>query len=121
MMSIPFIIRIPSGISMEVAFRHDIVQMVVHASLMVKVVLGILLLLSIISWAIIFVKLRLLGKAKRETAGFLEFFWDNRGLKRTYNACKDLKFSPVVHIFVAGYSELSRIQKIQASSVSEED
>ncbi|MDY6974039.1 MAG: MotA/TolQ/ExbB proton channel family protein [Thermodesulfobacteriota bacterium] len=119
-MNVPFIFGIPIGISVEAAFRHDIVQMVIHAGLMVKAVLVVLLLLSIISWAIIFFKLRLLGKAKRQTASFLEVFWDDRGLKRTYAACKALSYSPVVHVFIAGYTELSRIQKIHTLSSSED-
>ena len=101
---------------MEVALGHDIVQMIIHAGLMVKFVLLILFLFSIISWAIIFVKFRLLRKAKEETEIFLELFWDTKDLKEGYLACQDLRYSPVAHVFRSGYSEFSRIRKIRADS-----
>ena len=94
--------------------------MIIHAGPMVKFVLGILLTFSTVSWAIIFVKYRLFSNAKKETESFLEIFWEGRGLKRVYGACKDLPFSPVARLFSSGYSEINRIQKIQASSNSEE-
>lgn len=115
MVSIPFITQIPVGVSVGGAISHDIIQMILHAGLMVKFVLWILLLFSVISWAIIFMKFRLLRKAKEETARFLEIFWESRELKKIYTACEDLGFSPVARLFRAGYSELSRIRKIQSS------
>lgn len=120
MVNIPLITQIPVGVSVGGAISHDIIQMILHAGLMVKFVLWILLLFSVISWAIIFMKFRLLRKAREETARFLEVFWESRELKRIYTACEDLRFSPVARLFRAGYSELSRIRKIQSSLNSEE-
>lgn len=119
MVSIPFITQIPVGVSVGGAISHDIIQMILHAGLMVKFVLWILLLFSVISWAIIFMKFRLLRKAREETARFLEIFWESRELKKIYTACEDLRFSPVARLFRAGYSELSRIRKIQSSEAQE--
>lgn len=118
MITIPFITQIPTGISLSGALGHDIIQMIIHAGLMVKFVLLILFLFSIISWAIIFVKFRLLRNAKYETADFMELFWERRDLKRIYAACDDLKFSPVARLFKAGYGEFNRLRKIQASANS---
>lgn len=115
MINIPFIAQIPIGVSLESAFANDIVQMILHAGPMVKFVLGLLLLFSTVSWAIILVKIRLFRNAKKETEGVLEVFWEGRGLKRVHMACKDLAFSPVARLFRAGYSELNRIKKLQAS------
>jgi len=120
MTGIPFIAQLPVSASVEGAFGSDIVQMIIHAGPMVKFVLGILLFFSTASWAIIFVKVRLFRKAKYETEHILEVFWEGRGLKTIHAACKDLPFSPVARLFRAGYTELSRIQKIQASSNAEE-
>lgn len=117
---IPFVTQIPVGASMERAFGHDIVQMIIHAGPMVKFVLLVLLLFSVISWAIIFMKWRLFRKAKAETEYFLEVFWESRDLKKIYLASKDLGFSPVGRLFKAGYAEFDRLRKIQASSDSEE-
>ena len=102
MINIPFIAQIPAGVSLGGAFGHDIIQMIIHAGLVVKFVLLILLLFSIISWTIIFVKFRLLGKAKRETESFLELFWEEKEFKKIYSACEDLRFSPLARLFSAG-------------------
>lgn len=116
MTGIPLIVRLPAGISLEGAFGHDIVQMIVHASLMVKVVLAILLLFSLISWAIILMKYRLLRKARVETEYFMELFGEGMELSRIYRECDELGYSPVARLFKAGYAEFSRIRRIQASS-----
>lgn len=117
---IPFVTQVPIGASMESAFGHDIVQMILHAGPMVKFVLLILLLFSVICWAIIFMKWRLFRKAKAETEYFLEVFWESRDLKKIYLASKDLGFSPVGRLFKAGYAEFGRLRKLQALSNSEE-
>ena len=121
MINIPFIIQIPSGLSMEAFYGSDILQMIIHAGLMVKFVLLLLLFFSVISWAIIFVKFRLLSKAKQETEEFMELFWENRDLKEIYKTCEDLTYSPVARLFSSGYAEFNRIRKIQTSLDSQED
>jgi biopolymer transport protein TolQ len=121
MISIPFIIQIPSGLSMQAFYGSDILQMIIHAGLMVKFVLLVLLFFSVVSWSIIFVKLRLLNKAKHETEEFLELFWENRDLKEIYKTCEDLTYSPVARLFSSGYAEFNRIRKIQESLDSQED
>jgi len=121
MINIPLIIQIPSGLSMQAFYGSDILQMIIHAGLMVKFVLLVLLFFSVISWAIIFVKFRLLSKAKQETEEFMELFWENRDLKEIYKTCEDLTYSPVARLFSSGYAEFNRIRKIQASLDSQED
>jgi len=100
---------------MDSAFGNDIVQMIIHAGPMVKLVLLILFLFSVISWTIIFMKYRLLRKAKAESVTFLELFWDDRDIKKAYRASEALKYSPVARLFRAGYMEFNRFRKIQTS------
>jgi len=111
---------LPGVISLEGAFGSDIFQMIAHAGLMVKFVLLILFLFSIISWTIIFMKWRLLRKAKEETAFFLDLFWESTEFSKLYDECDDLIFSPVAHLFKSGYSELRKISKIQAHPESKD-
>ena len=120
MITLPFITQIPAGISFDSVLGHDVVQMIIHAGPIVKLVLLALFLFSIISWAIIFVKYRLLQNAKRETADFMEMFWERRDLKRIYVACEDLRSSPVARLFRAGYGEFNRLRKIQSAVNSHE-
>jgi len=95
--------------------------MIIHAGLMVKFVLLILLLFSLISWAIIFLKWRFIRRAKQETTFFLDLFWEGMEFEKIYNECDDLMFSPVARLFRSGYAELKRIRKIQAHPSSKND
>lgn len=106
-------ISLSSAVSVETAFGSDIIQMIIHAGLMVKFVLLILFLFSIVSWTIIFAKWILLRKAKQETAYFLDLFWESKAFNKLYDECNDLTFSPVASLFRSGYSEYIRIRKIQ--------
>ena len=97
------------------ALSNDIIQMMVHAGLVVKIVLSILLLFSLISWTIIFTKWNLLRKAKKQTAYFLDLFWDNKEFSKVFNESDDLTYSPIANLFRSGYSELSRTRALQPS------
>jgi len=79
-------------------------------------VLLILVVFSVISWAIIFTKWRFFRNARQETAYFLDLFWGNSELGGVYKESDDLIFSPVAQLFRAGYSELMRMKKIQGST-----
>jgi biopolymer transport protein TolQ len=113
-------IFLPGLFSVDGALASDIVQMILHAGPVVKFVMLILFLFSITSWAIIFMKWRLVRKAREETAYFLEFFWDSTDMTKIFSESEDLPFSPVAHLFRAGYAEIVRMGKIQTQSVTRE-
>ena len=115
MMNIPIAVLIPAGVSLDSALNNDIIQMMLHAGPMVKFVLLILFLFSIGTWSIIFLKFRLLRKARDETDDFLELFYESRDIKKIYRSSQTLKRSPVAHLFRAGYAEFTRFRKIQSN------
>lgn len=122
MTSIPIAVLNPAGISLDSAFNNDIIQMILHAGPMVKFVLLILFLFSVGTWAIIFLKFRLLRKARDETDDFLELFYESRDIKKIYRSSQSLTRSPVARLFRAGYAEFTRFRKLQGNdpeSVSE--
>jgi biopolymer transport protein TolQ len=119
-LSIAQIINLTANISIGTAFGNDIVQMFIHAGLVVKIVLIILIIFSITSWAIIFNKWRLFRRAEQETAYFLDLFWENTEFAKIYKECDDLIFSPVANIFKSGYSEFMRFKKMQSQTSSKE-
>ncbi|PKN65770.1 MAG: protein TolQ [Deltaproteobacteria bacterium HGW-Deltaproteobacteria-15] len=88
--------------------------MIIHAGPVVKFIMFILFLFSVVSWAIIFMKWRLLRKAREETAYFLDLFWDTAEMSKVYNESEDLPYSPVANLFRSGYSEIVRMNKIQS-------
>jgi len=83
----------------------------------VKLVLIILVVFSIITWAVIALKVWQLRKARRETEKFLENFWSIRNLDEIYNKSLNFKWSPVAIVFRAGYKELSRVKQSPDDSI----
>jgi len=69
-----------------------------------RVVLIVLLLFSLFSWALIFQKYRLFGQLERQTARFLQTFRANRGLPEPTSLASS--GSPLEVVYAAGYREL---------------
>ena len=118
MMTPSNLISLPSALTFDAGYSSNVVQMIVHAGSVVKVVLLILFLFSIISWAIIFMKWRYLRKAGQDTAYFLDLFWESTALNQIYQESEDLNWSPVAQLFRSGYAELRRAMKLQNPSAS---
>jgi biopolymer transport protein TolQ len=81
-----------------------------------KTVLALLLVFSIISWAIILLKFIQLRKAARASAQFLRVFWEARSLEDVQRQAKTLAASPIAEAFSAGYTELLRYRKSRPDS-----
>lgn len=96
--------------------QNEIFSMVWNAGAVVKLVLFLLLAFSIISWAIIFMKYRIIHRARKETNFFQEIFWRSKSLAVAYNESKNLRYSPVAEVFRVGYQELGRLYKMQQES-----
>ncbi len=92
--------------------QNEIFSMVWNAGAMVKLVLFLLLTFSITSWAIIFMKYRIIHRARKETNRFQEIFWRSKSLAVAYTESKDLLYSPVAEVFRVGYQELGRLYKV---------
>jgi biopolymer transport protein TolQ len=119
MLDIPLVLQNTAGAAFGGVVGHDLVQMVIHAGLMVKFVLLILLGFSVACWTIIFIKYRLIHRAKRETEIFQNLFLQTTDLKKIYVLSKDLKSSPVARLFRSGYGEFQRMRKIQSGADGE--
>lgn len=74
-------------------------------------ILAILCVFSMLSWAIILYKYRVLRQAQKESQKFLELYYENSDLSEVYAACVAFRVAPVVQLFKAGYLELQRIRK----------
>ena len=71
-----------------------------------RVILGLLLLLSVFSWALILQKLAQLGGMDRKTEKFLRMFRGGRGLSDPNTLRAGVGSSPLVAVYAAGYREL---------------
>jgi len=69
-------------------------------------VLALLIIFSIVSWAIIITKWRWIKKSERATDEFLQRFRKRQKLSDVYVDSESLKESPVARLFLAGYDEI---------------
>lgn len=95
-------------------------HLIMQASGLVQGVLLALLLISLVSWAVIFGKRWLLSRTRREADRFEERFWSGGGLSDLYEALRRNKESGgIVELFKAGYEEFTRQQQIATVTVED--
>lgn len=88
--------------------------MILHAGPVGQVVMLLLLFFSIVSWSIIFMKFKLFRNVRLDSEDFLETFWSSGNLNEASEAAEDFTYSPEASVFVAGFNELKKINKIRA-------
>lgn len=76
-------------------------------------VLLVLVVFSVVSWAIIFYKWRLLNRASKSSVEFTDLFWKLRRFDEVFDVAKRYPTSPVAQIFQQGYLELAQVKKNQ--------
>ena len=81
------------------------------AGLVVKLVLLVLVYFSVVSWTIIFFKLRIVHRATRDSDRFLDFFWSKKRFDLIQQGAGEFSASPLTVLFRDGYQELVRGQK----------
>ena len=91
-----------------------ITDMILHAGPVGQLVMFTLLIFSIVSWTIVFIKARLFKKVKLDSEDFLETFWSSSDLNEANSAAEEFEFSPEASVFTAGFSELQKINKIRS-------
>jgi biopolymer transport protein TolQ len=106
--------------------QHDlsILRLVLEASLVVQLVMALLLLASVASWAVIIQKNRVLSGARSQADVFEKEFWSGGDLNGLYRriAARESASIGMAGIFEAGFREFSRLRKqedLQASQVVE--
>ncbi len=77
-----------------------------NTGLVARVVLLILLIFSVLSWAVIIHKSRQFNAAQRQSREFLNIFRHSKKLTEIRNSAQNLKATPLVEVFLTGYREL---------------
>src|SRR5439155_4473366 len=96
--------------------QHGILDLVRGSGLVVQAILYLLVLFSVVSWGIIAQKFWQMRRAKRESAKFVEIFWERRNLSSIHDASRELSSSPVGQVFRSGYEELVRVSRSKKDS-----
>lgn len=101
------------------AATGDIVGLIAQSSPISLAVLIILLLFSVVAWAIIVVKLLAFQKIERQSKAFLDVFRRASKFSDVQSVSASLSASPLVGIFQAGYAELTaQLRQPQAAAAA---
>jgi len=98
-----------------------IVELVLHAGPIAKGVLVVLVLFSIVSWALIVEKWWQFRRVRRQTLAFLKVFREGRRASAVYTAAKKFRESPLAHLYAAGYQEFAGIPDTVESMIEDTD
>ncbi|MGB6063656.1 MAG: protein TolQ [Desulfomonilaceae bacterium] len=101
--------------------QQGLLEIIMGAGWVVKGVMLVLLLFSIICWGIILTKAITLSRARKDTQLFFDAFRESRKFSLLYAEAKQFTFSPLAHVFKAGYAELNRLSRIQQAAQSSAD
>jgi len=94
--------------------EFDFLSLILHASVPVKAVMALLILASLASWYVIFIKWKTLKAEQRKARKFEETFWSGVDLSRLHESISSGKKKPtgMARIFEAGFKEFLRTRKM---------
>ena len=91
--------------------EHSALDLILGASFAVQCVLALLAAASVMSWAIIFGKRRVLVEARASAAAFEDQFWSGGDLAALYRSYESSPQTGMASVFVAGFREFSRLRQ----------
>lgn len=93
--------------------EFNLISLFLEASIVVKIVILILLSFSILSWAVIIHRSRVLTRAKKESLAFEDRFWSGEDLNRLHEGLEHRRdgLSGSEQIFYVGFKEFTRLQQ----------
>jgi biopolymer transport protein TolQ len=90
------------------AFSSGVAGLIAHSGWVARFVLLLLLVFSLISWAIILYKGIALHRAHAQSTTFLDIFRKSNKFSEVNAVCPQLRASPLVGVFQAGYLEVNQ-------------
>ena len=98
-------------------FHGSLLSMVLEAGAMVQFVLLLLLVFSVVSWAIILMKYKVLKRVKKDNDGFLDAYMKGSKLSEIFPETKKYPDSTIAEVFRSGYTELIKVTKVIRESL----
>ena len=113
----PVVLQAAQAVAQAEPHRLDPLQLILDASLVVKLVMLMLVTMSVVSWFIVGSKWLRLRQADQQSATFLDIFWSKEEgnkwgperLESIYARVSSFQGSPLARVFHAGYVELAKI------------
>jgi len=98
----------------------NILQLVLHASFVVQIVMALLMLVSLSSWSAIFRKLLALKRVKAHNETFEKEFWSGASLNELFSSAsaKAQNSGPMERIFASGMREFQKLRERRVSDVA---
>ena len=102
-------------------FSGGIWQIIGQTSLFGLIILIILVLMSLISWSIMFNKWRLFRKVEEESWAFLNLYRKTGKISDMVGQAKSLRQTPLSGVFMEGYNEVGDIISIKKANGTTEE
>ena len=97
----------------EISFVH----LFLEASILVQLVMLTLLIFSIVCWAMIFQRRKVLTSATQQLKAFEDKFWSGADLSKLYSEISAKKqIQGIESLFVSGFKEFARLRKSNISN-----
>lgn len=98
----------------------SLLTLIIHASIAVQIVLGILLISSMLSWWYIFIKMFALKRATRITERFEKEFWAGGDINAMYQrvSAEHDESGEMERIFEAGFREFMKLRRQTGMTVN---
>jgi biopolymer transport protein TolQ len=94
-------------VSTSEPLSSGVLELILNAGPVAKVVLAILLLFSIVSWALIVEKWWQFRRVRRQTLAFVKVFREGRRPSVVHSAARKFRDSPLAQVYLAAYGEIS--------------
>jgi biopolymer transport protein TolQ len=101
------------SVNMDLVQDLSFVHMIQNASVLVQLVMGLLLLVSLMSWWYIFLKMFAVRLAVKQSEEFEDLFWSQSDLNRLYqnSNVSGSEAGSMARIFAAGFAEFAKLKK----------
>ncbi len=98
----------------DIAIESNLLQDIMKAGLAVQLLLLGLIVMSILSWGIIFLKNQQMKRSTESDHKFEDRFWKSKSLQDVYELLDDYPDSPLTRVFRSGYNELMKILELRS-------
>lgn len=98
--------------------EFNLVSLFLEASIVVKLVILVLIAFSVLSWAVIIQRSRVLMRTKKESLAFEDRFWSGEDLHRLHEGLENRRdgLTGAEQIFYVGFKEFSRLRHVNPDS-----
>jgi biopolymer transport protein TolQ len=103
------------------SLSSSVLELVLSAGPVAKSVLAVLLLFSIVSWALIVEKWWQFRRVRGQSVAFLKAFREGRRTPALVSTARKLRESPLANLYLAGYHEVAGISEIADRVLDEAD